>query len=369
MLVPLLPASATPNTSRRPPTIVVLDSNIYSWLANILGCINRYNRHNRPNRFLRRLDEACRYQQLLAETLSSKQAIWTLSFIKGPETSQECIEKTSNNSLGKVTSEYKPIHVKAYVVHVDMVYKQEISYKLTQDTIDALIKYHENVYCVSAKAKTPDWPDKEREFQNLHDDFVRAIKEFVFGTHVNVLKVLELKGSGKLPEDKSEKAKEAIISLMGPLLSPSHSVGDLVRPPELSPSPPPPTEYPQMEIDMPNIPPAASPWATVCTCTNASSSNGFDINPQLASMAMDCFPLSPALPGQGQRAEYSYNPPLFLLPCVEPLPVAQLFYHKASPTQQIATTEVTEIYGMTIGDPDTYSGGEQRTMLWPSELV
>lgn len=212
MPVQLLPVSAAAFAPRASSVNVVLGSKVEPWLTQTL---KRINRVKRP------LNSVCQHQQCLTETLSSPNAIWTLASIILPETPEAKFKRDANNPLAEAIINYELIHIEAYIVHVDMVLRNEVSFKLTKDTTDTLVEYHKGVHCVNSKANTYDWPDKEQQCKKLHEDFVQAINKFVFRTHVSVLEGLEEEGAGELLNGKSEEVKNDIISLMKPILPPS----------------------------------------------------------------------------------------------------------------------------------------------------
>merc|ERR1712054_758153 len=119
------------------------------------------------------------------------------------------------------------IHVEAYIVHVDMVLRNEVAYKLTKDTIEALVEYHKEIHCVDAKANTHDWPDKDQQCKKLHEDFVQAINKFVYRTHVSALEGLEEEGAGELLCGKSNEVKIQLGNLMQPPLLPSSPAANM----------------------------------------------------------------------------------------------------------------------------------------------
>jgi hypothetical protein len=137
-----------------------------------------------------------------------------------PKTPESDFKRDANNPLVEAIMNYDFVHVEAYVVHVDMVLRNEVAYKLTKDTIEALVDFHKEVYCVDAKANTCDWMDKEWQCKKLHDDFIQDINKFVFRTHVSALEGLEGDGAGELLCGKSEEVKNNIGDLMKPLLPP-----------------------------------------------------------------------------------------------------------------------------------------------------
>ncbi|KAI8635085.1 hypothetical protein F5Y19DRAFT_135318 [Xylariaceae sp. FL1651] len=225
----LLPASAAAFAPRASSVNVVLSSKVEPWLTQTL---KRINRVKRP------LNSVPQHQRCLTETLSSSNAIWTLASMMLPKLPDSDLRQDSN-PLIEAISNYKIIHIEAYIVHVDMVLRNEVAYKLTPDTIEALIEFHKDVYCINAKAESYDWPEKEQHAKKLHDDFVQAINKFVFRTHVSALEGLEEEGAGELLCGKSEEVKNNIMALLyKPLLPPPPKIVDIVRQLPLLPSSP-----------------------------------------------------------------------------------------------------------------------------------
>jgi len=146
--------------------------------------------------------------------------------------------RKDNDPLVEALFNYQLIHVEAYIVHVDMVLRNEVAYKLTPDSIEALIEYHKDIHCVNAKANTYDWSEKDSQCKKLHEDFIQAINKFVFRTHVSALEGLEEDGAGELLCGKSDEVKTNIMGLLKPLLPPPPRIVDVVRQPTLLPSSP-----------------------------------------------------------------------------------------------------------------------------------
>ncbi|KAK4106472.1 hypothetical protein N658DRAFT_512298 [Parathielavia hyrcaniae] len=224
----LLPASAAAFAPRASSVNVVLGSKVEPWLTQTL---KRINKIKRP------LNSVPQHQRCLTETLSSPNAIWTLASLLLPKAPEPELRKDSD-PLVEALFNYQMVHLEAYIVHVDMVLRSEVAYKLTPETIEALIEYHKDIYCVDAKANTYDWPEKGQQCKKLHDDFVQAVNKFVFRTHVSALEGLEEDGAGELLGGKSEDVKNSIMGLIKPLLSPPPRMVDVVRQPPLLPSSP-----------------------------------------------------------------------------------------------------------------------------------
>ncbi len=173
----LLPASAAAFAPRASSVNVVLGSKIEPWLTQTL---KRINRVKRP------LNSVPQHQRCLTETLSSPNAIWTLASLMVTKKPDSELRKDPN-PLVEAIFNHQLIHVEAYIVHVDMVLRSEVAYKLTPDTIEALTDYHRDIFCENAKAGTYEWPEKEQQCKKLYEDFVQAINKFVYRTHVTAL--------------------------------------------------------------------------------------------------------------------------------------------------------------------------------------
>lgn len=226
MPVQLLPASAAAFAPRASSVNVVLGSKVEPWLTQTL---KRINRIKRP------LNSVPQHQRCLTETLSSPNAIWTLTSLMLPKAPESELKKDSNPLIEAIFN-FQLIHIEAYVVHVDMVLRNEVAFKLTSDTIEALIEYHKDIHCVNTKANTYDWSEKDQQCKKLHEDFNQAINKFVFRTHVSALEGLEEDGAGELLCGKSDEVKNSITALFKPLLPPPPRIIEVARQPPLLPS-------------------------------------------------------------------------------------------------------------------------------------
>ncbi|KAF2455882.1 hypothetical protein BDY21DRAFT_288903 [Lineolata rhizophorae] len=225
MPIQLLPASAAAFAPRSAPT-VVLNSKVEPWLTQTL---KRINRIKRP------LNSVPQHFRCLTETLSGANAIWSLCSIMVPKAPDSELRKDSN-PLVEALFNYQLIHIEAYVVHVDMVSQHEVAFKLTQDTIDALVEYHKDIYCVDVAASTWNWAEKEVQLKKLQEEFVQAVNRYVFRTGVRALEGMEEEGAGELLDGRSEDVKNAIMGLFLPLLPPPPRIVDVVRPAPILPS-------------------------------------------------------------------------------------------------------------------------------------
>ncbi|KAF2721164.1 hypothetical protein K431DRAFT_73658 [Polychaeton citri CBS 116435] len=270
MPLQLLPASAQAFAPRSAPTIV-LNSKVEPWLTQTL---KRINKIKRP------LNSVPQHFRCLTETLGGQAAIWTLASLMLPKAPDSELRKDSN-PLVEALFNYQLIHIEAYVVHVDMVSQNEVAFKLTPETIESLIDYHKEIYCVDSAANTYSWPEKDAQVKKMQDEFLQAANRFVFRTGVRALEGMEEDGAGELLEGRSEDVKAAIMNLFLPLLPPPPRIVDVIHPAPLLPNttmaggwwqpaqplaPPHPAPVDSWRV----LPSTPSPTATTCSDNNSS---------------------------------------------------------------------------------------------------
>jgi hypothetical protein len=303
----LLPASAAAFAPRASSVNVVLGSKVEPWLTQTL---KRVNRVKRP------LNSVPQHQRCLTETLSSPNAIWTLTSLMLPKAPESELRQDSN-PLVEALFNYQLLHIEAYIVHVDMVLRNEVAYKLTPDSIEALIEYHKDIHCVDAKAGTYDWSEKDQQAKKLHEDFVQAINKFVYRTHVSALEGLEEEGAGELLCGKSEEVKNNIMGLMKPLLPPPPRIVDVVRQPTLLPSSPAGVGlWPQSTPSPAAVPPPVESWRVLPSSPSVTSSSA-DTTPVWANMALSEAQLPSPTPSFSQpfsSAGFFYSSPMVTAP-------------------------------------------------------
>lgn len=201
--------------------------------------------------------------------------------------------RKDSNPLVEALFNYQLIHIEAYVVHVDMVSQHEVAFKLTPETIEALIEYHKDIYSVDVSATTWEWAEKDQQLKKLQDEFVQAVNRYVFRTGVRALEGLEEEGAGELLEGRGEDVKSAIMGLFLPLLPPPPRIVDVVRPAPLLPSSPAVSNWWQPGHHIPQshaapvdswrvVPSTPSPTITTCSETQPSFWSTLD-NIQLPS--------------------------------------------------------------------------------------
>lgn len=302
----LLPASAAAFAPRAASVNVVLGSEKPTWLTQTL---KRVNRVKRP------LNSVMQHQRCLTELLSHENAIWTLTSImlpKGPESGL----RQDENPLVEALFNYQLLHIEAYIVHVDMVLRNEVAFKLTKESIEALIEYHKDIYCVDAKANTHDWTDKDQQAKKLHEDFIQAINKFVYRTNVTALEGLEEEGTGELLNGKSDEVKTQLLGLMKPLLPPPPRVVDVIRQPPLLPSSPASGNFWSQPTTPSGIAAPVDAWRVLPSSPNVVST-GAEHMPIWANMGLSEAQMSPPTPTYSQpfsSAGLYYSSPMVTAP-------------------------------------------------------
>ncbi|CAJ2506153.1 Uu.00g002830.m01.CDS01 [Anthostomella pinea] len=299
----LLPASAAAFAPRASSVNVVLGSKVEPWLTQTL---KRINRVKRP------LNSVQQHQRCLTETLSSSNAIWTLTSMMLPKAPESDLRRDANPLMEAIFN-WQLLHIEAYIVHVDMVLRNEVAYKLTPDSIETLIEYHKDIYCVDAKADSYDWPEKEQHAKKLHEDFIQAINRFVYRTHVSALEGLEEEGAGELLCGKSEEVKNNIMGLLNkPLLPPPPKIVDVIRQPPLLPSSPAGAGIWSHSTPSPALPAPVDSWRVLPSSPATSADSG---TPIWASMALHELPSpTPSYSQPYSTAGFFYSSPMVASP-------------------------------------------------------
>ncbi|KAL2074442.1 hypothetical protein VTL71DRAFT_8220 [Oculimacula yallundae] len=293
----LLPASAAAFAPRATSVNVVLSSKVEPWLTQTL---KRINRVKRP------LNSVPQHQRCLTETLSSSTAIWTLTSVMVSKAPESELRK-DENPLIEALFNYQLLHIEAYIVHVDMVLRNEVAFKLTPDSIEALIEYHKDIHCVDISANTYNWSEKELQVKKMHEEFIQAINKFVYRTHVSALEGLEEDGAGELLCGKSEEVKNNIMGLFHPLLPPPPRIIDVVRQPPLLPSSPAGANWWSQSNLSASIPAPVDSWRVIPSSPSTTSS--IDSTSLWASMGLHEIQLPSPTPSYSQPPTPSYSQP------------------------------------------------------------
>lgn len=228
--------------------------------------------------------------------------------------------RKDSNPLIEALFNYQLVHVEAYIVHVDMVLRNEVAFKLTPESIEALIEYHKGIHCVDIAANTYNWSEKEMQVKKLHEEFIQAINKFVYRTHASALEGLEEDGAGELLCGKSEEVKNNIMNLFLPLLPPPPRIVDVVRPPTLLPSSLSNSNWWSQSMLQNPLPAPVDSWRMIPSSPSTTSS--VDSNPLWVSMSMaETFQLPSPAPSFSQP--YTSSGMYYSEPCVSS-PIPQL---------------------------------------------
>ncbi|CZS93422.1 hypothetical protein WAI453_001000 [Rhynchosporium graminicola] len=310
----LLPASAAAFAPRATSVNVVLSSKVEPWLTQTL---KRINRVKRP------LNSVPQHQRCLTETLSSSTAIWTLTSLMVAKAPDAELRK-DENPLIEALFNHQFLHIEAYIVHVDMVLRNEVAFKLTPDSIEALIEYHQDIHCVDISASTYNWSEKELQVKKMHEEFIQAINKFVYRTHVTALEGLEEDGAGELLCGKSEEVKTSIMALFRPLLPPPPRIIDVVRQPPLLPSLAAGTSWWSQSNLSASIPAPVDSWRVIPSSPSTTSS--MDSTSLWANMGIHEMQLPSPTPSYSQpysTAGLYYLSPMVSAP-ISPLPLPSM---------------------------------------------
>ncbi|KAB8215374.1 hypothetical protein BDV33DRAFT_208375 [Aspergillus novoparasiticus] len=288
----LLPSSAAAFAPRSSPN-VVLNTKIEPWLT---ATLKRVSRVKRP------LNNVTQHTKCLTETLSSPNAIWTLCSMMFPKAPEAELRRDENPWVEALFN-YQMIHVEAYVVHVDMVSRNEVAFKLTPETIEALVDFHKEVYSVDTAASTWDWSEKESQLKKLQEEFVQAANKFVYRASAQALEGLEEDGAGELLGGRSEEAKSAITSLFVPLLPPPPRVVDVLRSTPVLPS----STGPETWWHDPMQQPVSMDTWKVLPSSPATASTG-DSNPNIWTSMNNMNEFSYASPTPSYSQPYTTSP-------------------------------------------------------------
>ncbi|KAJ9480669.1 hypothetical protein VN97_g12872 [Penicillium thymicola] len=205
----LIPSSAAAFAPRTPP-IVVLSAQT-PWLITILKQLSR------PRLCL---NSIAKQAGRLVEILSPDNAVWTLCSVMSANVTVPGLQCRLNVPI---------IYIKAYVVYVDMVWRNEVAFKLTPETIDALVDLHKKLQSADSAAYTLGWRGKQAQLDKLQEEFVQAANTFMYRTNATALVGLKKDGTGELPYDSSKVAKAAIVHLCVPSM-PSPRMAELLSP-------------------------------------------------------------------------------------------------------------------------------------------
>jgi hypothetical protein len=189
---------------------VLLKPEYSGWLAGIL-------KPNKPSK--RYLSNSTGQAKQLIEILSLDSAQWTLCEVNLSEASRKSLQGDGpSQTLSTIMC-----LIQAHVVHIDMISRHEMCFKLTLGTIQNLTKFYDEVsiHQIKASMKTCRRQVKEARSKGLRQDFVKAVNDFVFFTHISALGSLASDGAGSLYGHSVDTVRKAIDGLFVPIVPPS----------------------------------------------------------------------------------------------------------------------------------------------------
>ena len=199
-----LPSSAKAFAPRDKPYIV-LNPNYSESLATIL------KKAKLKDYKIRRRKDSSRQATLLSILLAFDTAIWKIcetDLLRG-------LYDVRQANGPPPASLPKSCDIQAHVIHVDTISRNEISFKLTSETIQALIEFYDKN--ISCRLNSSIFKGSQKLTAPHHKDpkqaFVQKINEFVFCTSVSALESLKSDGTGFLIGRQAIAAREAIDNL------------------------------------------------------------------------------------------------------------------------------------------------------------
>lgn len=146
--------------------------------------------------------------RLLEDLLGGDLATWQLAFIM--------VSGSGNAQSNQCSGSRTIIRIQARVLYIDFIQSQQVCFKLTAGTVEALIEHHRNVCRDDLKAHSYGDAATEVEIKSLMDSFELAIKGFVFWTETDSLEKMKEDGSGELTTRHSTQVRSAILKLLEP---------------------------------------------------------------------------------------------------------------------------------------------------------
>lgn len=143
--------------------------------------------------------------QILAGILSGEEAVWQLASIMFPA--------SPNTELNGCFNSWMIVHIQAKVLCIDFIESQQVCFKLTPDTIEALIEHHRSVYCENFRAQCGGNAVVEAEIKGLMSLFELTVNSFVLRVGTCCLKEMGSDGSGELASHHSSQVKSAVLRL------------------------------------------------------------------------------------------------------------------------------------------------------------
>lgn len=209
----LLPTSAV--AFGRRPSAIVRATRFRPWLTTAL---------KQTGKGIRAVNVSKQVEHLKS-IISDENAIWTLCWLSLPKSPEADLWIGVDSALA--IHYWHMINIEAYIIYVDLELDMVV-FKLTPETIKALVDYHKEVFLIDTAKNTEDRPGKEAQLIKLGKEFVRAASQYVYRTKTSVLEGLDVGGTGELLVYDSRRVKRSITNLFVPLRPPPKELRYLI---------------------------------------------------------------------------------------------------------------------------------------------
>lgn len=200
----ILPASAKGIVHREKP-LIVLQPVFCEWLAGIIATA-------RPaNCSIRRRKNSSGQVILLSMILAPDTAIWTLCVTDLFQAFYRARKDVWMQQA--IHSEIR--FIQAHVVHIDMISRNEMGFKLTPETVRGLIEFYDNIPHHLRSSNSNGSHDSDSKWT-----FVQKVTDFVLCTPISALESLRQDGTGVLFGHEEMAARQAVDLLLTSEIAP-----------------------------------------------------------------------------------------------------------------------------------------------------
>jgi len=192
MSQPLLPSSAAPSADdgERPSPVMNLNRKTAKGLQSVIRSLYPGHGSGKNSAWTDKDYSTC-----LKKLLSSATATWTMCLIS-PKSVLSDKKAQSDTSLGMV-------EVKAFIAYVDTKNDNQVIFKLTNDTIHALITFYQRHFSVNMAPSS----------QNFLRRLTQAANTFIHIANAAVLENLDVTGGGTFTASEAEIVEKEINEL------------------------------------------------------------------------------------------------------------------------------------------------------------
>lgn len=192
MSQPLLPSSAAPSADdgERPSPVLNLNRKTAKGLQSVIRSLHPGHGSGKNSAWTDKDYSTC-----LRKLLSSATATWTMCLIS-PKSVLSDEKAQSDTSLGMV-------EVKAFIAYVDTKNDNQVIFKLTNDTIHALITLYQRHFSVNMAPSS----------QNFLRRLTQAANTFIHIAKAAVLENLDVTGGGTFTTSEAEIVEKEINEL------------------------------------------------------------------------------------------------------------------------------------------------------------